>query len=62
MALSGTVQLRDGMSNVLSRIASNLSAVNDRFERMQSLTEHRPVCIHNLTVNWRVCVKNSPEP
>lgn len=39
MALSGTVQLRDGMSNVLSRIASNLSAVNDRFERMQSLTE-----------------------
>ena len=27
------------MSNVLSRIASNLSAVNDRFERMQSLTE-----------------------
>ena len=39
MALSNTVQLRDGMSNVLSRIASNLSAVNDRFERMQSLTE-----------------------
>lgn len=39
MALSGTVQLRDGMSNVLSRIASSLSAVNDRFERMQSLTE-----------------------
>lgn len=39
MALSGTVQLRDGMSNVLSRIASNLSAVNDRFERMQNLTE-----------------------
>lgn len=39
MALSGTVQLRDGMSNVLSRIASNLSTVNDRFERMQSLTE-----------------------
>ena len=25
MALSNTVQLRDGMSNVLSRIASNLS-------------------------------------
>lgn len=39
MALSNTVQLRDGMSNVLSRIASNLSTVNDRFERMQSLTE-----------------------
>ena len=39
MALSNTVQLRDGMSNVLSRIASNLSAVNDRFERMQNLTE-----------------------
>lgn len=39
MALSNTVQMRDGMSNVLSRIASNLSAVNDRFERMQSLTE-----------------------
>ena len=39
MALSNTVQLRDGMSNVLSRIASSLSAVNDRFERMQSLTE-----------------------
>lgn len=39
MALSGTVQLRDGMSNVLSRIASNLSTVNDRFERMQNLTE-----------------------
>ena len=39
MALSNTVQLRGGMSNVLSRIASNLSAVNDRFERMQSLTE-----------------------
>ena len=39
MALSGTVQLRDGMSNVLSRIASSLSTVNDRFERMQSLTE-----------------------
>ena len=39
MALSNTVQLRDGMSNVLSRIAFNLSAVNDRFERMQSLTE-----------------------
>ena len=32
MALSNTVQLRDGMSNVLSRIASNLSAVNDRFD------------------------------
>ena len=30
MALSNTVQLRDGMSNVLSRIASNLSTVNDR--------------------------------
>ena len=39
MALSNTVQLRDGMSNVLSRIASSLSAVNDRFERMQSLSE-----------------------
>ena len=39
MALSNTVQLRDGMSNVLSRIASSLSTVNDRFERMQSLTE-----------------------
>lgn len=39
MALSNTVQLRDGMSNVLSRIASNLSTVNDRFERMQNLTE-----------------------
>lgn len=39
MALSNTVQLRDGMSNVLGRIASSLSAVNDRFERMQSLTE-----------------------
>ena len=39
MALSNTVQLRDGMSNVLSRIASNLSAVNDRFEWMQNLTE-----------------------
>lgn len=39
MALSNTVQLRDGMSNVLSRIASSLSAVNDRFERMQNLTE-----------------------
>ena len=39
MALSNTVQLRDGMSNVLSRISSSLSAVNDRFERMQSLTE-----------------------
>ena len=34
MALSNTVQLRDGMSNVLSRIASSLSTVNDRFERM----------------------------
>ena len=60
MALSGTVQLRDGMSNVLSRIASSLSAVNDRFGRRQSL--HRPVCMHNLTANWQVCVKNSPEP
>ena len=39
MALSNTVQLRDGMSNVLSRIASSLSTVNDRFERMQNLTE-----------------------
>lgn len=39
MALSGTVQLRDGMSNVLSRISSSLSTVNDRFERMQNLTE-----------------------
>ena len=39
MALSNTVQLRDGMSNVLSRISSSLSAVNDRFERMQNLTE-----------------------
>ena len=39
MALSNTVQLRDGMSNVLSRIASSLSTVNDRFERMQDLTE-----------------------
>lgn len=39
MALSNTVQLRDGMSNVLSRISSSLSTVNDRFERMQSLTE-----------------------
>lgn len=39
MALSNTVQLRDGMSNVLSRISSSLSMVNDRFERMQNLTE-----------------------
>lgn len=39
MALSNTVQLRDGMSNVLSRISSSLSTVNDRFERMQNLTE-----------------------
>ena len=39
MALSGTVQLRDGMSNVLSRISATLSTVNDRFERMQNLTE-----------------------
>ena len=39
MALSNTVQLRDGMSNVLGRIASSLGAVNDRFERMQNLTE-----------------------
>ena len=39
MALSNTVQLRDGMSTVLSRIASNLNVVNGRFERMQSLTE-----------------------
>ena len=52
MALSNTVQLRDGMSNVLSRIASSLSAVNDRFERMQNLTEQAaPVCMHNLTAN-----------
>ena len=39
MALSNTVQLRDGMSNVLSRISATLSTVNDRFERMQNLTE-----------------------
>lgn len=39
MALSNTVQLRDGMSNVLSRISDTLNTVNDRFERMQNLTE-----------------------
>lgn len=36
MALSNTVQLRDGMSNVLSRIASNLSYGQRRFERMRT--------------------------
>ena len=53
MALSNTVQLRDGMSNVLSRIASSLSAVNDRFERMQNLTEQAaPTGLYaQLTVN-----------
>lgn len=39
MALSNTVQLRDGMTGVLSRISATLNTVNDRFERMQSLTE-----------------------
>ena len=51
MALSNTVQLRDGMSAVLSRIASNLNTVNDRFERMQNLTERAaPIGLY-LTAN-----------
>lgn len=39
MALSQTLQLRDGMSATLQRIASRMDAVNQRFERMQGLTE-----------------------
>lgn len=39
MALSQTLQLRDGMSTALQRIASRMDAVNQRFERMQGLVE-----------------------
>lgn len=39
MAVSQTLQLRDGMSTALQRIASRMDAVNQRFERMQGLAE-----------------------
>lgn len=37
MAVSQSLQLRDGMSAVLQRISARMDAVNQRFERMQSL-------------------------
>ena len=54
MALSNTVQLRDGMSNVLSRIASNLSAVKRpvrAYAKPDRTGRPEPGCIHNLTAN-----------
>lgn len=38
MAVSQSLQLRDGMSAVLQRISARMDAVNQRFERMQTLT------------------------
>ena len=37
MSVSQSLQLRDGMSAVLQRISARMDAVNQRFERMQSL-------------------------
>ncbi len=37
MAVSQSLQLRDGMSSVLQRISARMDAVNQRFERMQTL-------------------------
>lgn len=37
MAVSQSLQLRDGMSAVLQRISARMDAVNQRFERMQTL-------------------------
>lgn len=37
MPVSQSLQLRDGMSAVLQRISARMDAVNQRFERMQSL-------------------------
>lgn len=37
MAISDSLQLRDGMSAVLQRISARMDAVNQRFERMQTL-------------------------